>query len=82
MSKRTHRYRIRLRVEAIEAARVEADMTQEDFADACGFGVSQYRDKLKQTRDGNFPTVTSGTIAGICTVLQWGLEDVLEMKTE
>ena len=82
MSKRQIRYRLRLKVEAIEEAREDLGLTQKDFARAAGFGARQYSEKLRETRAGNFPTVTTGMIAGICTVLGWSFKDTMEQIAE
>ena len=78
MSKRQTRYRLRLKVEAIEKARKDMGLTQEEFADQGGFSVGRWRTILRETRKGHFPEIGTGLIAGLLTALNWRLTDAVE----
>jgi len=75
----TIRYKLRLRVEKIERSRKTAGLTQEEFAERCGtFGVSWYREVLRETRAGRSPNVTLEFVAGVLSALGWTLDQVVE----
>ena len=78
VSKRKTRYRLRLRVEAIEAARREAGWTQEEFAELGEFGVGRYREVLRETRKGGFPEFRVSLLAGILSVLDWTTDEAID----
>ena len=82
VSKRKTRYRLRLKVEAIEAARREAGWTQEEFAEEAGFSVGRYREILRATRQGGSTEVGTGFIASILSALGWRMSDAVEQVVE
>ncbi len=82
VSKRKTRYRLRLRVEAIEAARREAGWTQEEFAEEAGFSVGRYREILRETRQGGAPEVGTGYKASILSAQGWSKSDAVEQVVE
>ena len=78
MAKRRTTYKLRLKVEEIEAARQELGLTQTQFADLAGIGVSWYREVLRETRAGHAPNVTIDFVAGILSALGWRLDGAVE----
>ena len=63
--------KLRLRVEAIEAARKERGWTQGEFSEMCGISAGHYREILRKTRGDEFPNVGTDIIAGVLSALSW-----------
>ena len=63
--------KLRLRVEAIEAARKERGWTQGEFSRRCGISGGYYREILRRTRLEEYPNVGTDVIAGILSTLSW-----------
>ena len=82
MSKRQTRYRLRMKVEAIEKARKEMGLTQEEFAEQGGFSVSGYRKILAKANAGDPANVGLEMVGLICSVLGWHFSEAIEQVVE
>ena len=82
MTKRLTRYRLRLKVEAIEKARKEMGLTQEEFAEHAGFSVSGWRRIVSRSAAGEASNVTLDTVGLICTARCWPFTEALEQIVE
>ena len=70
--------KLRLRVEAIEAARKGKGWTQVKFAEEGEFSHRRYANILRETREGGFPDIGTALIGKWCGALDCNFWDLFE----